>query len=215
MKSILIYGDSLVYGKMPKTPKRYERAKNFIGVLEQLLGGEYRIIDEGLRARTLSGENGFFPNRDGLAQFGPILGSHLPVDLVCIFLGTNDCNNKDTKTTEEIAQSLPKYKDEISIWCKNLSIEMEPKVMIISPPVIRSDQVVLDEAMSTIFGSEAEYKSKKLKDIYKAFCAEEKYMFFDAAAFCTTADGEGVHLDEAGNISLGNALANKIKEIQL
>ena len=30
MKSILIYGDSLVYGKMVGTPQRYERSKSFV-----------------------------------------------------------------------------------------------------------------------------------------------------------------------------------------
>ncbi len=213
MKSILIYGDSLVYGKMIKTPKRYERSKNFIGVIEKTLGADYQIIDEGLRARTLSGENGLYPHRNGLEQFGPILGSHLPLDLVCIFLGVNDCNKKDTKSDTEIAASLIEYKKEVAQWCKNLSIDQIPKIMVITPPTIRDDQVLLDEAMSGIFGIGAEEKSKKLKTIYKNFCDKENCVFFDASEFCTTADKEGIHLDEENNVSLGKALADKIGNI--
>ncbi len=210
MKSILIYGDSLVYGKMVKSPKRYPRAKNFIGVLEKELGSEYTVVAEGLRARTLSGENGLYPYRNGLTQFGPILGSHLPLDLVCIFLGVNDCNKKDTKNESEIRSALMQYKTEISTWCKNLSIDEIPRTMIVAPPLIRGDQVAMDELMKTIYGPDAEEKSKKLKAIYQDFCEKENCIFFNAADHCTTADTEGIHLDEENNILLGKALAEKI-----
>lgn len=212
-KDILIYGDSLVYGKLPKFPIRYERPKNFIGVLENELGGDYRIIDEGLRARTLSGENGLYENRNGLSQFGPILGSHLPLDLVCIFLGINDCNKKDTKNKEEIYSALIEYKKEITTWCKNLAIDTVPKIMIISPPIIRSDQTAMDEGMTNVFEKEAEEKSRSLKDVYKSFCENEDCIFFNADEYCKTVDGEGIHLDEENNILLGKAIAEKIKII--
>lgn len=181
--------------------------------MEETLGNEYKIIDEGLRARTLSGENGFYSSRNGLVQFGPILGSHLPLDLVCIMLGTNDCNSKDTKGEDEISQALEEYKKEMSVWCKNLSIEDIPQLMIIAPPLIRGDQVKMDETMSGIFGDNAEEKSKRLKVIYKDFCGKEVCIFFDASEYCKTADGEGIHLDEENNKLLGDALAEKIKDL--
>jgi lysophospholipase L1-like esterase len=210
MKSVLIYGDSLVYGKLPKSAKRYKRPKNFVGILEKALGDEYEVVAEGLRARTLSGENEFFPFRNGLTQFGPILGSHLPLDLVCIMLGTNDCNAKSVKSEEEFYTALSQYKNEIDAWCKTLSIEQTPKLMIISPPAIRDDQAVLDELMKSIFTTGSEEKSKKLKDIYKKFCEQENCIFFDAAEYCKTAESEGIHLDEDNNVLLGKALAEKI-----
>jgi len=213
MKFILAYGDSLVYGKMPGTPKRYERSKNFIGILEHELGNNYRIVDEGLRARTLSGENSFFQNRNGLTQFGPILGSHLPLDLVCIFLGVNDCNKKDTKNNNTIFDSLHDYKNQIVAWCKDLSVDEIPKLMIISPSFIRAEQLATDSTMSDIFGHDSEERSKNLKTIYKDFCDKENCIFFDASTCCITANGEGVHLDEENNALLGKALAEKIKSI--
>ncbi len=213
MKEVLIYGDSLVYGKMPCTPVRYLREKNFIGVLERELGSDYRIIDEGLRARTLGGENGFFPERNGLAQFGPILGSHLPANLVCIFLGTNDCNKADFKEFEEIPTILKEYKDKIDSWLSSLSIEQKPKILIISPPVIRGSEVIKCEGMHKIFDETSENKSKVLVEVYETFCNKNSCEFFDAGKNCISADGEGVHLDEKNNELLGIALAEKIKSI--
>ncbi len=213
MKEILIYGDSLVYGKMPGSPKRYPREKNFIGVLERELGKEYKAIDEGLRARTLGGENGFFPERNGLSQFGAILGSHLPADLVCIFLGTNDCNKADFKEFEEIPEILSEYKNKIDWWLNSLSIEHNPKILVIAPPIIRGSEVVKCEGMRKIFDETGENKSKILAEIYEKFCNKNNFDFFDAAKHCVSADGEGVHLDEKNNELLGIALAEKIKSI--
>ncbi len=213
MKTVLFYGDSLVYGKIPKFTKRYNRSLNFIGVIEKDLGKDYRIIDEGLRARTLSGENKFFTNRNGLNQFGPIIGSHLPLDLVWIFLGTNDCNKKDLKTEKEIYQSLLNYKNEIIEWCKNLSIDQTPKIGIIVPPEIRADQVIKDEVMNNIFDIQSQQKIIKIREIYKDFCENENVIFFDSNEFCITAENEGIHLDESNNLSLGNALSDKIKTL--
>jgi lysophospholipase L1-like esterase len=210
-KTILTYGDSYTHGKVPGAPKRYSREENFVGVLEKELGEDFRIIDEGLRARTLSGENTFFPERDGLAQFGPILGSHLPLDLICIFLGTNDCNKTSSKSDEEIYQALLEYKNKIEEWCKNLIIEKIPKVMIIAPPVIRGDQVILDKVISGIFDAESEEKSKRLAPIYEKFCNENGCEFFNSATYVKTSDGEGIHLDLENNASLGKVLAREIK----
>ncbi|MDQ3076085.1 MAG: hypothetical protein M3Q34_03070 [bacterium] len=215
MKSILVYGDSLVYGKMQKTVQRYSREKNFIGILEKELGNEFEVADEGLRARMLSGENKFFPERDGLLQFGPILGSHLPLDLVCLFLGTNDCNRGSDKSEGEIHEALGGYKHKITFWCQNLGITKIPKILLIAPPLVRGNQVILDEGISQVFDSNSEDKSKRLKDIYKNFCDKEDCLFFNAADFCVAAGNEGVHLDEENNVSLGKALADKIKEINL
>lgn len=213
MKEILIYGDSLVYGKIPGGPTRYPREKNFIGVLEKELGKEFRIIDEGLRARTLDGENGFFQERNGLNQFGPILGSHLPLDLVCIFLGTNDCNKADIKELGEFPKILSEYKNKIDWWLENLYIEEKPKILIISPPIILGSEVVKCEGMAKIFDENSENKSRKLKEIYEQFSKENNCEFFDASEHCTATEGEGVHLDEENNKFLGNALAKKIRSI--
>lgn len=213
MKSVLIYGDSLVHGKVPKEVKRYSYQDNFTGILAEKLGSQYVVIAEGLRARTLSGENGFFNERNGLSQFGPIFGSHLPLDLVCIFLGTNDCNKKDAKSDVEIKQSLQEYKKKIIQWCADLSIEYVPRIMLIAPPIIRGDQVLQDSGMSVIFDETSEKKSVSLKALYRDFCSENSFLFFDAGEFCQTSDGEGVHLDRENNILLAQGLFTKIIQI--
>ncbi len=215
MKHILIYGDSLVYGKKPSKPERFPFGHNFTEILSENLGKEFHVICEGLRARTLGGENGFFPERNGLDQFGPIFGSHVPLHLVAIMLGTNDCNAKDTKGLEDIQRILTTYKEKISMWCTSLSISHTPQLMFISPPEIRDSETQKDESMKKIFHPGAQQKLQSISEAIKTFCEKENCLFFDASRVCKAADEEGVHLDEENNQKLGIALAEHIKGLSI
>ncbi|HEY1041405.1 MAG TPA: GDSL-type esterase/lipase family protein [Candidatus Paceibacterota bacterium] len=211
-KQILIYGDSLVYGKKPSVPERFDSATRFTGIIQELLGNNFNIIEEGLRARMLVGENVFFPERNGLEQFGPIFGSHVPLDLVVIMLGTNDGNSGQHRTAEEYASTLGSYLEKISTWCTNLGIPTTPKVLLVAPPHMQASEIAQDTALTKIFGEAAEQKSKELAPIYEQFARENNIAFFDASTVCKSASGEGVHLDIENNKLLGEALARKIQE---
>ena len=52
MKTILCFGDSNTWGYAPETKNRYGRAVRWAGVLQQELGSEYLIIEEGCNGRT-------------------------------------------------------------------------------------------------------------------------------------------------------------------
>ena len=102
-KRVLIYGDSITWGRIALKTGRYDSSTRWTCLVQKQLGDNVEIIEEGLRARMLAGENPYFKDRDGLRQFGPILGSHLPLALVVLFLGTNDMNKKNDKSPELIA----------------------------------------------------------------------------------------------------------------
>lgn len=52
-KTILCYGDSNTHGQIPATYDRYPAEKRWTGILQELLGDGFRIIDEGLGGRTV------------------------------------------------------------------------------------------------------------------------------------------------------------------
>lgn len=208
-KRILLYGDSLVYGKASGKNERLDSKTRFSGVLQGLLGGEYEVIEEGLRARMIAGENSFFPDRDGLAQFPSIVGSHLPVDLLVILLGSNDCNAKANKSPQEIASALKGYSPILKNWCEFLSVP-EPKLLIVSPPHV--DEAYYDEAMTRIFGEGAGQRSKELAPFYEQVAENINAAFLDAAKVCQPAAGDGIHLDPENNLRLAEALYEKVKQ---
>lgn len=207
-KQILIYGDSYVFGKIPGG-LRYDASTRFTGVIQSYLGNDYEIIEEGLRGRNISGENGFFPHRNGLTQFDGIFGSHLPLDLVFLFLGTNDCNSSRSSTPQEIVDSYVKYLRAIGWWSKHLGFP-KPKVAIIAPPPI--DEPVTHKDFKNIFNG-AGPKIAALPALMKEFAEKNKIFYFDSSKIVTVSPIDGIHLDIENNHKLGRALVQFIKEI--
>lgn len=207
-KRILIYGDSYVFGKIPGG-LRFDSATRFTGVTQSYLGSEYEIIEEGLRGRTISGENGFFPHRDGLKQFDGIIGSHLPLDLVIIFLGTNDTNSSRKSSPEELVAPLIKYIRGVSWWAKHLGFPM-PRIAVVIPPTI--DEVASDKAFKNIFSGSGE-KILAMQKLIKQLADDNKVLTFDASKIVTVSQIDGIHLDAENNRLLGRALAQFIKEV--
>ncbi len=209
-KRILFYGDSFVFGKIP-AGERYDSATRFTGVVQNELGSEYEIIEEGLRGRTVSGENAFFPERDGLMQFGPIYGSHLPVDILVIFLGTNDVNSGSEKSPREIAGTFRAYKEKISWWSNHLGFK-EPKVLLIAPPLIEEEN---SYALFKDIFKGAKAKSLGLPEAYMNIAGELGWGYFESGTVVTPSESDGIHLTKEANQELGEALSREIKTYEL
>jgi lysophospholipase L1-like esterase len=95
MKTILCYGDSLTWGFNPKTKKRMGEKERWTGVLKINLGQDYHIIEEELNGRTTVWDDPFNGGyKNGMEYLIPCLGSHKPLDLVILFLGTNDLKTR-------------------------------------------------------------------------------------------------------------------------
>lgn len=207
-KRILIYGDSYVFGKIPGE-NRFDSATRFTGVTQSYLGSDYEIIEEGLRGRTISGENGFFPHRDGLKQFDGIIGSHFPLDLVIIFLGTNDANSSRKSSVEDLVSPLVKYIRGVSWWAKHLGFD-KPRIALVIPPTI--DEVASDKAFKNIFNGSGE-KILAMQKMIKQIADDNKVLIFDASKVVTVSQVDGIHLDADNNRLLGKAVAQFIKEV--
>src|SRR5659263_446679 len=94
-KTILCYGDSNTWGFVPGSEgERFLWEVRWPGVLQAELGSEYRVIEEGLSGRTTVLDNPLEAYRNGREYLLPCLHSHQPLDLVVIFLGTNDLGDR-------------------------------------------------------------------------------------------------------------------------
>lgn len=207
-KRILIYGDSFTFGKIPGAG-RYKVTERFTGILQTKLGQDYEIIEEGLRGRTLSGENKFFKFRNGEIQFGPILGSHLPIDLLVILLGTNDCNSGCDKTETDFSNAINEYKNQIKFWTEQLGFE-PPKVLLLAPPLIEEK---FSYALFNDLFKGAKEKSSKLGNIFDKIAEENGFKYFDTSKIVKPSEVDGIHLDQENNKILGQELAKVIINI--
>jgi lysophospholipase L1-like esterase len=92
MRTVLLYGDSNTWGHMPGTGERFTRDERWPVRLQRALGDDWEVIAEGLGGRTATVDRPDSEGRNGLPYLLPCLHSHRPLDLVVIFLGTNDVN---------------------------------------------------------------------------------------------------------------------------
>src|SRR5215212_776966 len=91
---LVCFGDSNTHGSPPWTGEpepRYGPEVRWPGVLAAALGPSWRVHEEGLPGRTTVHpdpvEGGHL---SGLAALPMVLGTHSPIDVLVIILGTND-----------------------------------------------------------------------------------------------------------------------------
>ncbi len=208
-KRILLYGDSLVYGKIPWWWPRYASNIRFPWVLQDTLGSNYEIIEEWQRWRMLSGENTYFPYRDGLEQFWPIFASHAPIDLLVVFLWTNDCNAWSEKDYDDIAIAFDTYQEKIQRRCQHFGLTV-PELLILIPP--HTKEISSYALFKDIF-KWGDAKVKKLRKYMIDYATQHHIDYYDCADVVNASEHDGIHLDEENNKLLAQALAEKIQSV--
>ena len=204
---ILVYGDSLVHGRKPWWP-RYDAKTRFTGVAQDILGSDYDIIEEGLRGRMLVGENAFFPYRNGYEQFGPIFASHLPLDAVMIYLGTNDCNVWSNLSYETFSQALDSYRERMQRWSVFFKLDV-PRLLLVCPH--RVEEEYSYPVFNDIFRWATE-KSINLTEYYRQYASSHNLPLLNTSVIVTASQVDGVHLDVEMNEILGQAMSLFVKE---
>ena len=206
-KHVLCYGDSMSWGIIPGTRQRHAYEKRWTGILQQLVGPEVRIIEECLNGRTTVWDDPFRPGRSGKDLLLPILQSHSPVDLVILFLGTNDLQAMYGVTAYEASLGAGILVDIIQ-GSRPEPMTTPPKVLLVSPPRI----IAPCGTMAEKFRLAAE-KSVDFSRWYKRIADERQCFFFDAADVIQPSVVDGVHLDEPQHRQFASAIHPRVVEI--
>lgn len=206
VKRILFYGDSLVFGKVSGANERLDAKSRFTGMIQDKLGDQYEIIENGLRGRTLVGDNLFFEDRDGLKQFGSVIGTQLPVDTIIILLGSNDANLKSRTSPEDISNALDEYLKKLSEWVSFLEVAMPEVVLAIPTPI---NEANYDEGAGKIFGPGANERLSAISAEIREWAGKNSVRVVDLSSV-KPGSGDGVHLEESGNKEVAELLAKSL-----
>ncbi|MFA6504732.1 MAG: SGNH/GDSL hydrolase family protein [Treponemataceae bacterium] len=211
MKTILCYGDSNTWGADPATGGRFDRFTRWAGVMRGILNAdcppsdpEYWVVEEGQNGRTTCRDDPVEPGRNGLAYIQTILESHKPLDLVIVFLGTNDLKVRFAPTAQDIARGAQRVVAAAQNSGTGIDGKAPKTLMIVPAPVAR-----LSYFKETFAGSEE--ISKKLAARYRQYAAEIGSEFLDAGSVIVSSDLDGIHLDRDQHKKLGEAIAEKVK----
>lgn len=208
-KRILCFGDSNTWGAVPGKQDRYADDVRWTGVLQQELGKDFTVIEEGCNGRTTVYDDMVEGRLSGVKYFGPCCESQSPLDLIVLMLGTNDLKTRFSASPGTIATGFNRYADALSIAAM---AGEKPKVLLVSPILV--DRAYQNNAaLCDMFGDHAVERSEKLFAAFREVAAANGWECLNAAEFASASQIDGIHLDEAGHQALGHALAKKVKAV--
>ena len=213
MKTIVCFGDSNTWGFDPVTVSRYGDRVRWTGVLQDRLGAEYKVIEEGQNGRTISqedqSEGGW---KRGLDYVCPMLESHMPVDLLIVMLGTNDMKRRFCLSADDIAGTLQTLLERaLTFDSYRRMVPGRMKILVVSPAPV--GERMAESHFCGMFGTESVEKSRELAPRFAAVAEKMGCGFFDAAAVAFAGETDQLHLEQDGHAALGKALAEKVREL--
>jgi lysophospholipase L1-like esterase len=212
MQQILVYGDSLSWGIVPGTRRRFTFNQRWPGVMESELirqGRKVRVIEDCLNGRRTVWDDPFKSGRNGLTGLEQRIEVNSPLALVILALGTNDFQSMHQHNAGHSAQGVATLIAAI----RRAPIEPGmpvPKVLVVAPPKIQTAK----GSMTQKFAG-AEIKAEGLAAAIAQVASDTGCAFFDADNATATSRVDGVHLDEEQHLALGKALAQTVAEMLL
>jgi lysophospholipase L1-like esterase len=204
---ILCFGDSNTWGNIPGLVKRYPVNKRWTGLLQEVLGQRFCIIEEGLSARTTNLDDPKHFGKNGKTYLVPCLETHSPLDCLILSLGTNDLKERFHRSPEQIAAGI---EDLVQTTYSVIQEEgrNKLKIILLSPPLI-------DESVEGVQENylDAEAKSKMLGDLYRKIAEKYGLEFVDLSAIVTPSKTDGYHLEPEAHAKIANSLGKLILKL--
>jgi lysophospholipase L1-like esterase len=206
MKSALCYGDSNTWGAatVARPDNRYGPDERWPGVVGAALGTDWLVIEEGLGGRTTVSDDPVEGlEKNGLTYLLPCLGSHTPLDVVVVMLGTNDLKARFHKSPWEVAAGAARL-IELAKQPQWGRAGQGPKILLVSPPPFEPLTGYAD-----LFDGAVE-KSRHLAKEYRKVAETTGARFFDAGTVIRSSKVDGFHLDPDAHLALGRAVAAEV-----
>lgn len=206
MKTILCFGDSNTWGYDPKTKTRYEKDIIWTSILKERLGGDYEVICEGLNGRTtvwddpIEGEY-----RNGKRYLLPCIHTHKPIDLVILFLGSNDLKQRFSLKAVDVAKGVETLVKIIKGSDTGPDMQSPEVLVIIPPPMIEGV-----EDISIMCGGIE--KSLNFSKEFQTVLQEQCYLM-DSSKIIRSSKIDGLHLDPESHKKLGLCVSDYIRDI--
>ena len=211
MKSILVYGDSLVWGRNAINRNRHEYEDRWPNVLGASLEN-VKIWEAGLGGRTTDLDFPGLPGRNGLEHLPVALLQAAPLDLVILALGTNDlfaeAGRKPQDTLNAMRSLVKVTKNLPTAQGSSVPNTSPPRVMIVAPPNSLPLHAVTGEGFPEL--DKLTRWLPELAKLYGELAIEQNTYFVDAAQLCEADPVDGLHLDVENTRKLGVGIAKEL-----
>ncbi len=208
MKTILCYGDSNTHGANPTGGPRFDLHTRWPGVMRDLLGPDYWVVEEGCNGRTTVWDDPIERHKNGAIYLPALLKSHQPLDLVIILLGTNDLKHRFGLNADDIARGAGTLAD----ICRESDTGPKggpPTVLLMAPPPIAPLQ---GHDIAEMFAG-AEETSRQFSAAYQRIAAEKRCFFLDTGRHIVSSPLDALHWESAEHAKLGAEVAAAARKL--
>lgn len=211
-RHIVCFGDSNTHGHCADPADtadggvRFNEEERWPCVLQELLGKEYLVIEEGLNGRTTAFEDPECEGRRGMDSIYSCLYSHKSVDLLILMLGTNDVKDRFHADVEQVGQGMEMLIEKaksVAAWEGE-----KPNILLVAPPHILEgvDRKVYGDA----FGPDTVEKSRQLASVYAEVAKRQGCAFLDVQGIGQFNTLDCIHLTRQGHRKLAEHLAGLV-----
>ncbi len=206
-KHIVCYGDSNTWGYCAATNQRYEDDQRWTQLLQKSLGEAYLVAEEGICGRTSVFEDPLEEGLCGLTHLATALGTHSPLDLLIVMLGTNDCKDRYSATAQNIADGVKRLvqkAQQLPVW------NGRPNILIVAP-------VMIDGRVHTVpriggeMGEGCVKKSRELPELLKITASQTGSEFMDCNPYVQVGSADWMHFDLDSQKRFAAALEEKVR----
>jgi lysophospholipase L1-like esterase len=173
--------------------------------LQAALGGEWDVIAEGLNGRTATMDSPVADGRNGLTYLMPCLHSHMPIDLVVIYLGTNDAGDRYSLPAETIAGAIGRLVRVVRTSEAGPGYGTPQVLVVCPPPFARLDP---DGSFA-----HASAKSRQLGRWFAEVCTQLDCELLDLDGIASYSDLDGIHLDADGQAAVAAAVEERVRRM--
>ncbi len=218
-KRILCFGDSLTYGQVPGTLgvdiERYDESIRWTSKLQTKLQSDYAVIEEGLPSRTIDledprpGKSG----RNASIYLSPCLESHLPLDFIVLWLGTNDTKDMFDKSAAAIASSMDQLLTQLIKLLRGR--KSSAKIILVTPLLLDPTNTFLQQFYQEHPYAHALVKLQALPALYEEVANKHHIEFLNLQPLVKVPDtADGIHLSPEQNEEVASIIFTKIKDVQ-
>lgn len=204
MRRIVCFGDSNTYGQSPIDGSRYGKDVRWPGVLDNLLGDGFEVVNEGKSGRTIAFDDPYIEECNGLKDIGSCLDRNDPIDLLIIMLGTNDLKVYFESTPEIIADNLRNM-------CGVVRERTDAKILLVSPMLL-GDQIEFSP-LHLEFGREQVDYSFELAPQIEKVAEQTGSEFIDLAVVAMSSDVDCLHLMPEEHAKVAQAMQEKVLSV--
>ena len=207
-QQLLCFGDSNTWGYTPKNGARYPLSVRWPGILQQKIGKEFFLIENGVSGRSAYNLMSQGDERNGQEQLEFYLNQHPVPAISVIMLGTNDMLNAPHLNTRSIAQQLINLAQLIKQ--KSLTNENDTStIVLISPPPLHPNLA------PAYYYQQQIAKSHQLAGYLLEMAIQTDIPFINAGDIAQGSEEDGIHLSAESHIELGNFLYNEFKRLSI